>query len=47
MSLGVNVSFWRTGKKAFRFQVKLNLSVFKLFRKKQHEQFNRFTRVAI
>ena len=47
MSLGGNVFFGRTGKKAYRVQVKLNMSVFKLHRKKQHEKFNRCNRVAI
>lgn len=46
-SLGGNIFFGRTGEKAYRIQVKLNMSVFKLRRKKQHEKFNRCNRVAI
>lgn len=47
MSLGGNVFFGRTGEKAYRLQIKLNMSVFQLTRKKQHEKFNRCNRVAI
>lgn len=47
MSLGGNVFFGQTGKKAYRVQIKLNMSVFRLPRKKQHEKFNRCNRVAI
>lgn len=46
-SLGGDVFIGRTGKKAYRIQVKLNMSVFKLTRKKQYEKFNRKYRVAI
>jgi phage terminase large subunit-like protein len=46
-SLGGDVIFGHTGKKAHRLQVKLNLSVFHLSRKKNQQKFNRCNRVAI